>query len=240
MSADLQSSRLKKISEAKLCEYPGTDKLIEKVTFEADSLEVKPGTLKGEASITKHEADSLKGKYGTLKHEAYSLKGKYGTLKGEASITKHEADSLKGKSGTLKHEVSITKHEAGPLEVKPDALRSEADSLEVKSDTLRSEALTERDLLLSSLSEETKMALLKLGKRTRPEIMKDLIREICSQKDFTLDELCIILGRKNSKTLYDNYIKKLLNEKKLIKTNPDKPTSPNQKYKTVLSQKEKS
>ena len=70
--------------------------------------------------------------------------------------------------------------------------------------------------------------------------MEQTIREICSQKDFTLDELCIILGRKNSKTLYDNYIKKLLNEKKLIKTNPDKPTSPNQKYKTVLSQKENS
>ncbi|EHQ36271.1 Fic family protein [Methanoplanus limicola] len=191
MSADLQSNHLKNISEAKLCEYMGTDKLIEKVTFEADSLEVKPGTLKH-----------------------------------EASITKHEADPLKGKSGTLKHEVSITKHEADSLEVKPDALRSEA--------------LTERDLLLSSLSEETKMALLKLGKRTRPEIMKDLIREICSQAEFTIDELCIILEKKSRSTFYYKYISGLLNEKKLIKTNPDKPTSPNQKYKTFLSQKEKS
>ena len=149
MSADLQSSRLKKISEAKLCEYPGTDKLIEKVTFEADSLEVKP-------------------------------------------------------------------------------------------DTLKHEALTERDLLLSSLSEETKMALLKLGKRTRPEIMKDLIREICSQSELSLEEICLILERKSKVTIYNAYITPLLNEKKLIKTNPDKPTSPNQKYKTVLSQKEKS
>lgn len=126
----------------------------------------------------------------------------------------------------LKHEAFVTKHEA--------------DSLEVKPDTLRSEALTERDLLLSSLSEETKMALLKLGKRTRPEIMKDLIREICSQAEFTIDELCIILEKKSRSTFYYKYISGLLNEKKLIKTNPDKPTSPNQKYKTVLSQKEKS
>ena len=183
MSADLQSSNLKNISEAKLCEYPVTDKLIEKVTFEADSLKGKSGTLKGEASITKREADSLKGKPETLKGEAESLKLKDSNSAGESS---------------------------------------------------------EKERLLILLSDETRSRIKSVGKRTNPENMEQTIREICSQKDFTLDELCIILGRKNSKTLYDNYIKKLLNEKKLIKTNPDKPTYPNQKYRTVLSQKEKS
>jgi DNA-binding transcriptional ArsR family regulator len=110
----------------------------------------------------------------------------------------------------------------------------------VKPDTLKHEALTERDLLLSSLSEETKMALLKLGKRTRPEIMKDLIREICSQSEFTIDELCIILEKKSRSTFYYKYISELVKEKKLIKTNPEKPTYPNQKYRTVLSQSDRS
>ncbi|MEA2035586.1 MAG: putative DNA binding domain-containing protein [Euryarchaeota archaeon] len=146
---------------------------------------------------------------------------------------------------TLNRNPDILKGEADSLEVKPDTLRSEADSLEVKPDTLRSEAsvtkheaLTERDLLLSSLSEETKEALLKIGKRTRPEIMKDLIRKICSQADFTIDELCIILEKKSRSTFYYKYISELLKEKKLRKTNPEKPTSPKQKYRTVLSQKE--
>ena len=129
------------------------------------------------------------------------------------------------------------KGEAKPLKVKPETLKGEAKPLKEKPDTLKGET-SEKEKLLNLLSEETKFRINRVGKRTNPEYMKEIIREICSQADFTLDELCIILARKNRSTLYDNYIKKLLNEEKIQKTNPEKPTSPKQKYRTILSQKE--
>ena len=120
----------------------------------------------------------------------------------------------------------------------PETLKGEAKPLKEKPETLKGET-SEKEKLLNLLSEETKFRINRVGKRTNPEYMKEIIREICSQADFTLDELCIILARKNRSTLYDNYIKKLLNEEKIQKTNPEKPTSPKQKYRTILSQKEK-
>ena len=129
------------------------------------------------------------------------------------------------------------KGEAKPLKVKPETLKGEAKPLKEKPETLKGET-SEKEKLLNLLSEETKFRINRVGKRTNPEYMKEIIREICSQADFTLDELCIILARKNRSTLYDNYIKKLLNEEKIQKTNPEKPTSPKQKYRTILSQKE--
>jgi len=138
---------------------------------------------------------------------------------------------------TLNRNPDFLKGEAEPLEVKPEILKGEVESLKVKPETLKGEA-SEKEELLNILSEETKFRINRVGKRTNPEYMKEIIREICSQADFTLDELCIILERKKRSTLYDNYITKLLNEKKLQKTNPEKPTSPKQKYRTILSQKE--
>jgi len=138
---------------------------------------------------------------------------------------------------TLNRNPDLLKGEAKPLKVKPETLKGEAKPLKEKPETLKGET-SEKEKLLNLLSEETKFRINRVGKRTNPEYMKEIIREICSQADFTLDELCIILARKNRSTLYDNYIKKLLNEEKIQKTNPEKPTSPKQKYRTILSQKE--
>lgn len=147
---------------------------------------------------------------------------------------KHEAESLKGKPDLLKGEGRPL---GGPLKGKPDPLKGEAEYSKAE-DRIPFVESSEKEKLLNLLSDETKSRLKSIGKRTNPENMNQVIREICSQGDFTLDELCIILERRNSKTLYDNYIKKLLAEKKLRKTNPEKPTSPSQKYRTTLSQKE--
>ncbi len=119
----------------------------------------------------------------------------------------------------------------------PRPLKSEPSPLEVNPLPLKSD-LSQRDTLLHKLSDETKITLTTIGKRTYPDKMKQIIREICSQSDFSLDELCIILERKSRSTLYDNYISQLLNEKKLQKTNPEKPNHPDQKYRTILSLKE--
>ena len=121
--------------------------------------------------------------------------------------------------------------------VHPDSLISEAPPSELTPETLISEP-SQRDELLNRLSDETKYNVSTIGKRANPEKMEHIIREICSQADFTLDELCIILERKSRSTLYDWHISPLLNEKKIQSTNPGKPTHPQQKYRTILSQKE--
>ena len=121
-------------------------------------------------------------------------------------------DFFKGEAEPLEVKSEILKGEAEPLEVKPEILKGEAEPLKVKPETLKGEA-SEKEELLNILSEETKFRINRVGKRTNPEYMKEIIREICSQADFTLDELCIILERKKRSTLYDNYITKLLNEK---------------------------
>lgn len=129
------------------------------------------------------------------------------------------------------------KSESSPLEVNLNTLRSEPSSLEVNPPPRKSD-LSQRDTLLHKLSDETKITLTTIGKRTYPDKMKQIVREICSQSDFSLDELCIILERKSRSTFYNNYISQLLNEKKLQKTNPEKPNHPDQKYRTILSLKE--
>ena len=128
-------------------------------------------------------------------------------------------------------------NEAPSSEVAPESLMNEAPSSEVAPESLMNEA-PQRDMLLNKLSDETKYNVTKIGKRANPENMKHLIREICSQADFTLDELCILLQRKSRSTLYDCHISPLLAEKKIQKTNPEKPTHPEQKYRTILSKKE--
>jgi len=152
------------------------------------------------------------------------------TLKRNLELLKDTVESLEVKPTTLMSE-------AKSLEVKPITLMSEAESLEVKTDTLVSK-ISQKNILLNKLSDETKLKISEIGKRTKPDEMKLIIREICSQADFTIDELCIILEKKSRSTFYYKYITELVSEKKIQKTNPEKPTSPKQKYRTILSQGE--
>jgi predicted HTH transcriptional regulator len=138
---------------------------------------------------------------------------------------------------TLKRNPDLVKDTIESLEVKPTTLMSEAESLGVKPDIHMSEP-SQRDLLLNKLSDETKSKINITGKRTKPDGMKLIIREICSQGDFTIDDLCIILEKKSRSTFYSKYITELVSERKIQKTNPEKPTSPKQKYRTILSQSE--
>ena len=94
-----------------------------------------------------------------------------------------------------------------------------------------------RENLVSLLTIDTQEKVWSLVKRTKPRDMMGLIREICAQNIFTVSELAVILNRKNTKDLYNRYIFPLLREHKIEKTNPEKPNHPNQKYRTILSEK---
>lgn len=152
------------------------------------------------------------------------------TLKRNPELAKDTIESLEVKPAILMSEDES-------LKVKPITLMSEAESLEVKPDIHMNEP-SQRDLLLNKLSDETKSKINIIGKRTKPDEMKLIIREICSQADFTIDDLCIILEKKSRSTFYSKYITELVSERKIQKTNPEKPTSPKQKYRTILSQSE--
>ena len=94
-----------------------------------------------------------------------------------------------------------------------------------------------REQLISLLTIDTQEKVLNLGKRASPDDMMRLIREICAQRSFTATELAVILNRKNKRALSDRYLLPLLREHKIEKTNPEKPNHPNQKYRTILSEK---
>ena len=95
----------------------------------------------------------------------------------------------------------------------------------------------DRNQLISLLTIDTQERVLNLGKRACPDDMMRLIREICAQNIFTVAELAAILNRKNTKDLYNRYLLPLLRDHKIEKTNPEKPNHPNQKYRTILSEK---
>ena len=94
-----------------------------------------------------------------------------------------------------------------------------------------------REQLISLLTIDTQEKVLNLGKRASPDDMMRLIREICAQRSFTATELAVILNRKNKRALSDRYLLPLLREHKIEKTNPEKPNHPNQKYRTIRSEK---
>jgi hypothetical protein len=172
-----------------------------------------------------------------LKDAVKPLEVKPDTLMSEAEPLEVKPDTLMSEVKPLEVKPVTLMSEAEPLEVKHDTLISEVEALEVKPDTLMSEP-SQRDILSKKLSDGTRTKLYKMGKRSKPFEMKQIIREICSLADFTIDELCIILDRKSRSTFYSKYISELMNEKKIQRTNPEKPTSPKQKYRTILSQEE--
>jgi len=65
------------------------------------------------------------------------------------------------------------------LKRNPELAKDTIESLEVKPDIHMNEP-SQRDLLLNKLSDETKSKINIIGKRTKPDEMKLIIREICS------------------------------------------------------------
>ena len=111
---------------------------------------------------------------------------------------------------------------------------SGAGGLKGEADGLKGEAEISRGRLLYVLSVPTREKIAALGKRSSPETMLSLIREICANRDSTLGELALLLNRKSEKKLYERYVSRLVSEGKLMQTVSGKPTSPNQKYRAKL------
>ena len=144
--------------------------------------------------------------------------------RGEMSITRN-SESLEGEpQSSLKVNLSDNSTPQEILTRNLEILNKEPQELD-------------REQLISLLTIDTQEKVLNLGKRASPDDMMRLIREICAQRSFTATELAVILNRKNKRALSDRYLLPLLREHKIEKTNPEKPNHPNQKYRTILSEK---
>ena len=144
--------------------------------------------------------------------------------RGEMSITRN-SESLEGEpQSSLKVNLSDNSTPQEILTRNLEILNKEPQELD-------------REQLISLLTIDTQEKVLNLGKRASPDDMMRLIREICAQKTLTAAELAMILNRKSTNALYNRYLLPLLREHKIEKTNPEKPNHPNQKYRTILSEK---
>lgn len=93
----------------------------------------------------------------------------------------------------------------------------------------RGEFLNSRGQQLPKILEER---IKKIGKRAKPDEMKNLVIELCSLKPMSLLELANILKRKTSSLRY-LYVNPLIESGELFYTIPEMLSHPDQKYTTV-------
>jgi ATP-dependent DNA helicase RecG len=89
--------------------------------------------------------------------------------------------------------------------------------------------------LRQELPEDVLSAIDGLKKRTQPEVLQDIILEICSVRPMTSYEIGLLLSR-NPEHLRNRNLRRLLFLKKLTYTYPDEPRHPKQGYATVDNQ----
>ncbi|MCD9854519.1 putative DNA binding domain-containing protein [Epilithonimonas sp. JDS] len=82
------------------------------------------------------------------------------------------------------------------------------------------------------ISEELQKKINTIGQRTSPEIIRGVIIELCAQNEYNGEELSQLLKR-NESYIKEQYIQKLLKEKKITYTIPEVINHPKQAYKTI-------
>jgi len=93
--------------------------------------------------------------------------------------------------------------------------------------------------LLSTLPLELKQLIESLGKRTNDkEKITDVILQLCAHKPMKSKTIAQVLG-KTEKYILREFLKPLMDEKKLNHTIPDMINHPNQAYETIAKIDEK-
>ncbi len=104
--------------------------------------------------------------------------------------------------------------------------------LNSRGDALNSRANKPLNSRAKQFPVELQKKISKIGRRSKPEAMKELIIELCSLCPLSLQELASILKRKPSSLRY-LYINSLIGNHQLFYTIPEMLNHPNQKYTTV-------
>ena len=130
------------------------------------------------------------------------------------SLELHQLERLSGEFDSLSVEFN-------PLLVEFDGLSGNLQSLSGKLDEK-----------LKPISEELQKKINTIGQRTSPEIIRGIIVELCAENEYNGEELSQLLKR-NESYIKEQYIQKLLKEKKISYTIPEVINHPKQAYKTI-------
>jgi len=146
---------------------------------------------------------------------------------GRGSATWYQAtELLLGDDGTENSEI-------GPLSSETSPLSSESMRLSGKSKPLSSEPDTKaRNVLLNQLPGQLAAKIGAMGQRHPPELVRDLVVELCQSRPWKSEELALILSR-NHETVRQSYLRPLLAQKRIAMTLPDTPNSRQQAYRSV-------
>ena len=152
-----------------------------------------------------------------------------------------EEETLSGQSLTPNLDSSTVEEET----LSGQSLTPNLDSSTVEEETLSGQSSTPNldsgkltpeqlslDLFPPTEKESLQDRLEKIGERTKPEEIKNLILELCKIRPHSSSELASLLKRKR-KYLLDQYLKPLLDQGLLEYTNAEKPNDPHQTYRTV-------
>ena len=159
----------------------------------------------------------------------------------KSNLDSNTTDNLSGQSenpyldsSTLEAETLSGQSENPYLDsstLEAETLSGQSENPYLDSSTFKPEQLT-LELFTAIKKESLEDRLAKIGNRTEPEEIKNLILELCKIKPRSSSELASLLRRKR-KYLLDQYLKPLINEGLLEYTNPEKPNDPHQTYRTT-------
>jgi len=172
-------------------------------------------------STEKSEVDNFNLDSSTVKEE--TLSGQSSTPNLDSSTVKEE--TLSGQSSTPNLDSSTIKT------IKEETLSGQSSTPNLDSSKLTTEQLS-LDLFPPTKKESLQDRLAKIGARTKPQEIKNLILEFCEIQPYSSNELASLLNR-NKKYLLDEYLKPLIDDGLLEYTNPENPNDPHQTYRTV-------
>jgi len=150
------------------------------------------------------------------------------------STEKSEVDNFNLDSSTVEEETLSGQSLTPNLDsstVEEETLSGQSSTPNLDSGKLTPEQLS-LDLFPPTEKESLQNRLEKIGERTKPEEIKNLILELCKIRPHSSSELASLLKRKR-KYLLDQYLKPLLDQGVLEYTNAEKPNDPHQTYRTV-------
>ena len=204
-----------------------------------DSLPGKLDPLPGKLDSLPGKLDSLPGKLDPLPGKLDSLPGKLDPLPGKLDSLPGKLDSLPGKLDPLPGKLDPLPGKLDPLPGKLDSLPGKLDPLPGKLDSLPGK-LDSLPGKLDSLPILLPVALVKkldkLQKRTPPDQVKSIIRELCSIQPCTASQIAHYLKR-SLKYVRNEYLIPMLGHEELALLYPDQLTSPAQAYMTIMENK---
>jgi len=122
----------------------------------------------------------------------------------------------------------------------PSSVHKELDSVHNQTSSVHNESSSVHNES-SSVHNDENLFLLEIANpireknRVNPELMRDTILKLCSERYLTVKRLAELLNR-SSETIRTHYINPMWSEKLLELKYPDEPTHPQQAYRTLLSQ----